>query len=196
MPANRRCSSTSLTHVIRAVQLPVSAKPLPTAARYWLVFRALQKPYARHPHAAQYLSLFQTLLTVAGYCYQHRLERNAMVAYEAPENASPQVQTFTAFINALAAFESEGILANLDDEAFEFNVAAHEIKEADNALTVQADGISKLGTPFNNEYILVLRFELSKIPGELPKIGVDKALGNSAFTRDFRVEEQKKREAE
>ncbi|KAG7444738.1 uncharacterized protein BT62DRAFT_933786 [Guyanagaster necrorhizus] len=153
-----------------------------------------------------------------------------MVAYKAPENASPQMQAFTAYINAVAAFDSEGVSANLDDEAFEFNllpqamaisklkkqefvaflqatifgwfinsdfsVIVHEIIEAGDALTahVQSDGVSKLGTPWNNEYILMLRFVPSKTPGELPKIGMYKEFLNSAFVRDFKTEE-KKREA-
>ncbi|KAK0470278.1 uncharacterized protein EV420DRAFT_1473346 [Desarmillaria tabescens] len=153
-----------------------------------------------------------------------------MVAYEPPANASPIVQTFAAYINALGAFDSEGISANLDDEAFEFNVlpqamatvkwkkqeyvahlqetvfvtlngglsmTVHEIIEADNALAVylQTDGMSKLGTPFNNEYVFMVRFVPSKMPGELPKIGMCKVFGNSAFSRDFRAEEEKKKEA-
>ncbi len=55
----------------------------------------------------------------------------------------------------------------------------------------KSDSVSKLGTPWHNEYIFIIHFT----PGENPKMTKYQEFINTAFIVAFRAEEMKKKEA-
>ncbi|KAF9031491.1 hypothetical protein BDZ89DRAFT_1063884 [Hymenopellis radicata] len=67
------------------------------------------------------------------------------------------------------------------------------LESGDDAITVHAksDSVSKLGTPWHNEYIFIIHFT----PGENPKMTKYQEFMHTAFVAAFRAEEMKKKEA-